>query len=279
MAHDSDSDDLPLGVGDLFVCSTYEVRTYDMPVRRRRGEDAVIPVDPSGQDADEYDALVSQPVETLVAASTEIEKTGTIVWLISTITAMYVAREAWRDVRGRDTLELGAGTALVGLTASKWAKSVVLTDYEEQVMGMMRSNLAHMAPGCRASVHALSWGDAADHAALAAATGMARYPVLLGADIVYWSDSVLPLVQSVSRLLARPKDMADGFEPVFIVGYTNRVDSMQRTLLDGMRAAGLKWTVVGFDWLDAATRERHEYFLRSMTLYRFTWDATTTAGQ
>jgi hypothetical protein len=253
MATDDD-----VAVGDFFVCRDYTPRDFSFP--RADGGDALVVT---------LDALAS--------ASTDFDLTGQIVWLVSVVTAHYVAAEGWRDVlAGRDVLELGAGTALVGLVASRWAASVCLTDNEDEVLALMRRNLRHVPPACAGRVAPLSWGDAGDHAALAAATGRTRFPVLLGADIVYWSSAVTPLVQSVARLLARRDDdeSPPGFEPVFILGYNNRVDSMHARLLAEAAAAGLAWRVVGWDWMDAPSRARYEERgLRSMTLYRFTWAA------
>ena len=293
-------DDEPPLVGDLFVSRDYATIRYAFPVTRARGEDATLPAPPAVAAADatgeapaadaaaaaaaaaadgRFAALVEQPVEALEAAATDFDLTGQIVWLVSVVTAHYVAAEGWRDVAGRDVLELGAGTALVGLVASRWAASVCLTDNEDEVLALMRRNLRHVPPPCAGSVAPLSWGDAGDHAALEAATGRARFPVLLGADIVYWSSAISPLIQSVVRLLARPHEAPPGREPVFILGYNNRVDSMHARLLAEAAAAGLAWRVVGWDWLDAASRERYEQRgLRSMTLYRFTWVAPAGAS-
>jgi len=278
------TDTEPPLIGDLFISRDYATVSYSFPVQRRRGEDAemdaLLPLldDESAPRAGDalYQAVVEQPVQALEAAATDFDLTGQIVWLISVVTAHYVASEGWKDVRGRDVLELGAGTALVSLVASRWARSVCLTDNEEEVLSLMRDNLRHVPARCAGHVAALSWGDAGDHAALEAATGLRRYPVLLGADIVYWSAAVVPLIASVARLLARRED-TPGFEPVFILGYNNRVDSMHAKLLAEATAAGLVWVVVGWDWMDEATRLQRADFLRSMTLYRFTWAPAAVA--
>lgn len=267
--------DGPPLVGDLFVCRDYETKTYSFPVTRKRGEDSCVSSAEPGfcsAENESIPATVTQPVLCSSAAATDFDLTGQIVWLVSVVTSHYVAQEGWRDCVGRDCIELGAGTALVGLTASRWARSMVLTDNEDEVLSLMRQNLVNVPPSCAGSVHELSWGDDGDHARLAAASGRDRFPVILGADIVYWSASISPLIATVSRLLARRGDPGAGPEGgVFILGYNNRVSSMHVRLLEEARAAGLQWRVVGFDWLDEASRESYGDFTKSMTLYRFTW--------
>jgi hypothetical protein len=297
----ADEADPLVNFDSFFICRDYETKTYSFDVRRRRGEDARVPppLPADGGDTttaattaadddngDDYTATVAQNIEALAAASTDFDLTGQIVWLVSVVTAHYVAAEGWRDLAGRPALELGAGAGLVGLTASRWASHLALTDNEDEVLTLMRSNLVHVPPHCEGSVHGLSWGDDSDHARLAAAAGRATWPVLLGADIVYWSAAIAPLMESVARLLERPPPKVGGggsdsaaaeappaspFQPVFILGYFNRVDSMRVRLLEEAARQGLVWTEVGWDWLPQPPPPAYANGLKNMTIFRFTW--------
>lgn len=162
--------DLP-SLDGFFICREYETKTYQL-------------------------GALTQCIDALAAASTDPDLTGQLVWLVSVLTATYIATRG-EELQGKDVLELGAGAGLCGLAASQFAASVCLTDYEEEVLSLLQRNLRHVAPSCRGSVCDLAWGDDAAHAALAAATGIDKYPVLVGADIVYWSKSVAPLFASV----------------------------------------------------------------------------------
>lgn len=246
------------GLGDIFTVRDYERRTYRFRAGGGR-PDVIVPIDASG------------------AASTDFDLTGQIVWLVSVLTAHYVAAVAAAEVRGQAVLELGAGAGLVALTAAAaGAASVVLTDEEPEVLALLERNARLVPATCAAEVHALSWGDAGGHARVAAATGRSRWRVILGADVVYWSTCIGPLVASVAALLA-----ADG---VFIHGYNNRVDSNLVALLAAADAAGLRVDATdrGFAWLAplAGGGEAGEVppptygsHLASMTIYRWTWKA------
>ncbi|RYY33594.1 hypothetical protein EON62_04085, partial [archaeon] len=142
-----------------------------------------------------------------------------VVWLVSVLTTWYVAH--MRDeLRDADVLELGAGAGLCGLLATQWARSVVLSDFEDEVLDLIRRNFKHTKPSCKTSAFNLSWGEEADHTRLCTETGLDKFPIILGADIVYWRVSIIPLAKTVSALLARPNG-------VFVLGYYNRVDSLQ----------------------------------------------------
>lgn len=225
---------------------------------------------------------VQQKIDALAAASTDFDLTGQIVWLVSILTAWYTGT-ILDEIRGKDVLELGAGAGLVGLVASQAAKRVVLTDYEPEVLSLLERNLRHIAPGCEGSVFSLSWGSESDHSSLRAlyaptcsstgtggtGTGGGRWPVLLGADIVYWSESIVPLFATVEALLAQGG--------VFVLGYFNRNSNNKRTVEELAFSAGLSWSVVdplSFLPREEGTGEVPQQFkdqLHKMTLYRFTW--------
>lgn len=271
---DAEVDPLACGsFGDFFISRDYETKSYSWKVKRKGGEDPRFPA-PNDCGDKEHTVEVTQNIEALAAAATDFDLTGQIVWLISVVTAHYIAAEGWRDVAGRPCIELGAGCGLTGLAAAQWASSVALTDFEDEVLSLLKLNLVHVPSTCAATVNCLSWGDEGDHAHLAAETGHGTYPVIVGADIVYWSNSIKPLFQSVARLLQRPGDSdssENGFEPVFILGYRNRVDSMRRALLEEAAAAGLTWTEVGWDWLGPTPPPEYVDNLPHMTIFRFTW--------
>jgi hypothetical protein len=174
------TDDEPVwGLGDVFTCREYTTRRYRFRMRDRSRGDEVVPLD------------------ALAAASTDFDLTGQVVWLVSVLTSHYVASELRDVVAGQDVLELGAGAGLVGLTAARWARSVVLSDYEDEVLSLLERNLRHVPRGCGGRVFNLSWGDEGDHRRLAAETGRQRWRVIVGADIVYWGACIEPLVQTV----------------------------------------------------------------------------------
>jgi predicted nicotinamide N-methyase len=245
-------------IGDFFVCRDYEPKTYHF-----------------GPD-------IEQTIECLVSASTDFDLTGQVVWLVSVLTSWYVASPAISaSLAGKTLVELGAGTGLPGLLATKWADTVVLSDYEDEVLKLLEKSIPYTRPECDTILFNLSWGSDTDHERLrstlkqrqmerstATGTTSSSHPasgkvdVLLGADIVYWSASIEPLVSTADALLTE-----DG---VFILGYFNRVDSMQRKLVEGMASKGLECTIIDpLSFLPSPLPSNLEPFLPNMTLYEF----------
>jgi predicted nicotinamide N-methyase len=185
-------DEIP-PIGDFFICRDYVTKTYDI----------------NG---------VSQDIDCLAAAATDFDLTGQVIWLVSIYTTYYLEHIKDR-LRNQTVLELGAGAALCGLFASKYASTVVLSDFEDEVLKLIDRNLKHCPPTCRTLTFNLSWGSEDDHEKLRGELGLSKVPIIVGADIVYWSNSITPLVQSVSALLADDGE--------FILGYYNRVSPMR----------------------------------------------------
>lgn len=188
-------DDAIVPIGDFFVSRDYVTKTY------------------------EFDGT-SQRVEALAAASTDFDLTGQVIWLVSVLVSWWVAREGQAGrLAGCTLMELGAGAGLPGLLATQFASTVLLSDYEDEVLKLLELSLPHTPPTCDTQLVNLSWGSAADHTKL-----LERHPagfqLLIGADIVYWSASIGPLIDTVAATLSKP-------EGQFILGYFNRVDAMR----------------------------------------------------
>ena len=280
------------GLSELFRTRDFPTTRYRFRFRHR--EDLLLAVDASN------------------AASTDFDKTGEIVWLVSVLTAHYLASEMANELKGEAILELGAGAGLCGLAAAAVGSSlVVFTDEEEEVLSLLERNMRHVLPSCTAHVMALSWGNASDAALLASLTRRHRWRFIVGADVVYWSAAIAPLVETVRALLA-----ADG---VFVLGCewskcrscgpttayfeclgdctasycpllhadTNRVDSNLRALMAAAVAAGfdVEETDRSFSWRpddddagnrNSLTADRLPHYAGNtslMTIFRWTWRA------
>lgn len=234
-----DSDDLPI-IGDLFICRDYETKTFHF------GEG------------------ISQDIDCLAAASTDFDLTGQIIWPIARATTWYLAAVGQKELSGQDCIELGAGAGLCGLLGTRWSKSMVLTDYEPEVLAILERNLAHASKACKTTLFNLSWGSDPDHARLASETGVAQWPVIIGADIVYWSESIVPLFESVAALLA-PGGL-------FILGYFDRLSSNKLKVEQLAREKGLVWSTVDHaSYLPNPFPAEFVDHLHRMTIYRFRW--------
>lgn len=214
------------------------------------------------------------------AASSDFDKTGELVWQASVLTAHYIA-SAPAALRGAAVLELGSGVGLAGLIAARaGAAEVWLTDNEPTVLELLERNAARAnaaaaasssgtgAPlSCVCRVADLSWGSARDHDALAARAGRSQWPILIGADVVYWSEAITPLFDSVARLLA-PRGS-------FILGFTNRRNGLREALEAAASKVGLTWTTVAplESFLPNPLPQGFDGHVHRMALFLFTWPA------
>lgn len=225
----ADDDDVPV-LGDFFVCREYVTKQY-------------------------YVANTVIAADALASAATDFDLTGQVVWTVSLLTSWYLASVKAEVAAAGAVCELGAGAGLCGLLATQYAPLVALTDNEPEVITLLERNLAHVAPTCPAPLVAeLDWGNVTHENALAAAAASAaaaspisvpslwrgrRWPMLVGADIVFWYAAVAPLVAAVKAMLA-----PDG---VFILGYTDRVGRIRTALLEGLEGIGLERELVPWE--------------------------------
>jgi methyltransferase-like protein 6 len=128
--------------------------------------------------------------------------TGSMLWEGARALAEHL--HASSVMAGAVTVELGAGaSALPSLAASlSGAGRTIATDGHEQVLSLLRSNLAAAQPQSGA-VEALQlrWGSAADEAEVLRHLEPSRSLLLLGADVVYDSAALPLLFSTVRRLL------------------------------------------------------------------------------
>jgi predicted nicotinamide N-methyase len=281
----AEAEDFP-GLGDLFISRSYETRLFSFGAGAvgeaaerptgagcGSGEAAVartVRIDADAQSSSPPPLLqvrVEQPLDCLVAASTDFDLTGQIVWPAARLLCWYLARFGEEELSGRPCLELGAGCGLGGLVATHFSPDVTLTDNEPEVLAVLEQNVRHASKSCGAvRVADVSWGREADLLALEGVSGRRTWPVLLGADVVYWSEAVTPLFAAVAAMLERPRG-------VFLLSYFDRLAS-NRDLVEAAAAAqGLTWTRVdpaAFVPEGAATTVFGGH-LHKMTLYRFVW--------
>ncbi|XP_025048469.1 EEF1A lysine methyltransferase 3 isoform X1 [Alligator sinensis] len=99
------------------------------------------------------------------------------------------------DFRGKQVIELGAGTGIVGILATLLGGDVTLTDLP-LTLEQLRENVARNVPAehmARAHIRALSWG--LDHEQFPSG-----YDVILGADIIYLRDTYPLLLRTLQHL-------------------------------------------------------------------------------
>lgn len=102
-------------------------------------------------------------------------------------------------VKGKQVLELGSGTGIVGITVACLGAHVTLTD-TAAIVQHTRSNVQHNQQLIQqgqgsAGVIALDWGSPA----LSMSMTM-LYDIIIGADLIYAEKDIAPLVETICHI-------------------------------------------------------------------------------
>nr|XP_020497832.1 protein N-lysine methyltransferase METTL21A [Labrus bergylta]XP_020497835.1 protein N-lysine methyltransferase METTL21A [Labrus bergylta] len=118
-----------------------------------------------------------------------------VVWDAAVVMCMYLELGKV-ELKGKEVIELGAGTGLVGIVAALMGAKVTITDREPALDFLSANVKANLPPESQESVFVseLSWGE-----------GLERYPaggfdLVLGADIIYLEDTFVPLLHTLEHL-------------------------------------------------------------------------------
>ncbi|TMS01461.1 Protein N-lysine methyltransferase METTL21A [Larimichthys crocea] len=118
-----------------------------------------------------------------------------VVWDAAVVMCVYLELGKV-ELRGKEAIELGAGTGLVGIVAALLGAKVTITD-RQPALDFLSANVNVNVPADLQGsvvVSELSWGE-----------GLERYPaggfdLVLGADIVYLEDTFVPLLRTLEHL-------------------------------------------------------------------------------
>lgn len=94
---------------------------------------------------------------------------------------------------GLRAVELGAGTGVGSLALAALGLSVVATDEDEGSLGLLRLSSAANGLEGRVRTEVLAWGTESPVLG-------ERYDVVVAADVVYYEDAFIPLVQTLASL-------------------------------------------------------------------------------
>ncbi|XP_041637661.1 protein N-lysine methyltransferase METTL21A [Cheilinus undulatus] len=118
-----------------------------------------------------------------------------VVWDAAVVMCMYLELGKV-DLKGKEVIELGAGTGLVGIVAALMDAKVTITDREPALDFLSANVKANLPQDSQVSVTVseLTWGE-----------GLERYPaggfdIVLGADIIYLENTFVPLLQTLDHL-------------------------------------------------------------------------------
>lgn len=170
----------------------------------------------------------SQDYYVLPSASTDYDLTGQVLWPGAKHLADYLLKNP-ALILNQEVLELGSGSGLCGLFVSQLARHTILTDGNEIVMRLLEKNQKF---GNNTDIALVDWSaeDLTHH--LIKQNLPTKYSILIGADVVYWSNSIEPLFKTVKILL--------NDNGKFIMCYTLRANNIFRDLLRLTNEMGFK---------------------------------------
>ena len=167
-------------------------------------------------------------------------------------------------------LELGAGTALVGVTAAAHGACAVVTDLDTRLAALNVAQASETGLEGRCTVETLDWRE--PEAFLASRTS--PFDWILAADVVYHQQADFTHLQALARLLARLLPNSAGTKVLF--GYQERDVLARHAFWAALEEGGLKVSVQALAELAAEGRVGCEGLFGPMELW---WISRATADE
>lgn len=168
-------------------------------------------------------------------ASDSFSETGTVLWPAAPLLCYFLLSDAGRRLlNGTSVLELGAGVGIPGLIAGQTCHTLVLSDHNLEVVERLKANVKlnrdSLLVNCQTvSVEAIDWSDYLQPHAVgtrgAPTQPTHRFQIILGADVVYSTETVEMLVSAVDALLL------DSPDAVFLLAYVSRWPAVDAALV------------------------------------------------
>lgn len=133
------------------------------------------------------------------------KSTGLMLWESARLMASLLASN--QDiVSGKRVLELGCGCGgICSMVATKTADLVVPTDRDEKALELLSRNVASnlQSPSlAKLSVQKLEWGNRDHIATIKQLTNSSGFEVIIGTDVTYVAEAILPLFETAKELLS-----------------------------------------------------------------------------
>jgi predicted nicotinamide N-methyase len=145
-----------------------------------------------------------------------------VIWPASYILVHYLLKN--RDsLASEDVLEVGSGTGITGIVAALCSKSVVVTDYNDIVLELLDHNAKQNAiSGTKCICKKLDWTRVESRETFP----KHAYNVIIGSDVVYWYNMILPLLETVDYLLSHASNAR------FILAFKHRAANTEAHLFE-----------------------------------------------
>lgn len=162
----------------------------------------------------------------------DYDLTGQLIWPAAYLLGHYIIQNPGK-FSGQTILELGSGAGLVGLLTSCFADKVILSDHNDIVLDLLRSNAtsgvcmknSEILKRGDIDVVKLEWGDNITSDVLKKHS----FKYIIGSDIVYWYQAIVPLFQTIDQLLSHEKDAE------FVLTYKSRALKQEKVMLQVAR--------------------------------------------
>ncbi|CAG9322850.1 unnamed protein product [Blepharisma stoltei] len=175
----------------------------------------------------------TQEFYALKSACTDYDLTGQVIWPGAKILSQYLL-ENQHKLQDKDLLEVGSGSGFTGLFCSHFARKVVLSDGNDIVLRLLEKN--KVFGHCPIFVCKIEWNEDNSAAELESKELPIKYPVIIGSDVIYSIDAVIPLFNTINKHLENDGE--------FIMCYTNRAMNNYRVLLEESEKLGFSHEVL-----------------------------------
>ncbi|XP_061349617.1 uncharacterized protein LOC133294874 isoform X1 [Gastrolobium bilobum] len=169
------------------------------------------------------------------------KSTGLMLWESARLMASVLAENP-NIVAGKRVLELGCGCGgICSMIAAKYADQVVATDGDGFALDLLAKNVAsNIEPPLltKLSTKRLEWGNR-DHIESIKEVNNIGFDVIMGTDVTYIPEAILPLFATAKELIAASGSSQDDNVPVLILCHIfRRVD--EPTLLSAAAQFGFR---------------------------------------
>ncbi|KAK7060266.1 Protein-lysine N-methyltransferase efm6 [Paramarasmius palmivorus] len=150
--------------------------------------------DQAGNAGPDYDQL------SIILAVDASPGCGGVVWPAGQILSSYLFRKGPEYLRGKNVVELGSGTGLVGLIAAMLDAGQVWVTDQAPLLEIMRKNVYMNCLTSKCTVAELDWGTPAP-------TMISKPDMILAADCVYFEPAFPLLVQTLCDLVGEKTEV------------------------------------------------------------------------
>lgn len=151
------------------------------------------------------------------------KSTGLMLWESAQFMCSLLAENP-SIVAGKRVLELGCGSAgICSMVAASFTQFVVATDGDEESLDLLRQNMSsNLEPNLlsRIMIRKLFWGNKDDMKAVRELPDSAGFDCILGTDVTYNPDAILPLFKTARELISDRAN--EDSTPALILCYIQR---------------------------------------------------------